>query len=148
MDFHRVDAPSQSCVNWYLIVVKASMTQPTHPSQQNTCIDATLLYTAEDSVLTGLTAVLTGNLSLQNPCSNLAEKVKHFVFTSQPFISTQVSTTEISVLTFYLLHLATSRLLSTQEILWFSIMKKDLKTKTNLSPEHNQDILKGVFLPF
>lgn len=90
MDFYRTDTSSHSSVNWYINVAKASKTQSTQPSQQNTCLDTTLPYVAEDPVLTGLKAVLSEKLLLQNLHSNLAEKVRHFFFTSLPFRATQV----------------------------------------------------------
>lgn len=123
-------------------------TQATQPSQQNTCLDTTLVYVAEDLVLTGLKAVLSENLLKQNLCSIFAEKVRHFFFTFLPFRSIQAYIAEISILTSYLPHLLAPPLLPTQEIPWLSITKNDFKTKANHSTEHNQNILKGVFYPF
>lgn len=116
-------------------------TQFTPQSQQKkTCLD----NHPEDSALTGLGAVLTGKHLLQNPCSNLAEKAKHFVFTSVPFRGTQVWTTEIY---FNFLFTTFGNITPfVKALLLSSVMKKDLKT--NLSPEHNQDVLKGAFCSF
>lgn len=88
--------------------------------------------------------MLSGKRLLQNPCSNLAEKAKHFVFTSVPFWGTQVWITEIY---FNFLFTAFGNITPfVKTLLLFSVMKKDLKTI--LSPEHNQDVLKGAFYSF